>query len=78
MDAFARGLLIAQRIIDEGEFAKFIATRYGTFGSGIGAEIMAGKAGLADAERWVLANAPPDLPSGRQEMLENILNSYIF
>jgi len=77
MDAFARGLLIAQNIIDDGVFAKFIAGRYGTFASGIGADIMAGKAGLAEAERWVLANAPPELPSGRQEMLENILNAYI-
>ena len=65
MDAFARGLLIAHGIIEDKVFSKFIAQRYASFESGIGAKIMAGKVGLAELE------------SGRQEMLENMLNSYI-
>jgi xylose isomerase len=77
MDAFARGLLIAQRIIDEGVFAKFVAERYAGFGSGIGADLMGGRAGLEQAEQWVLSHPAPAPQSGRQEMLENILNTYI-
>lgn len=77
MDAFARGLLAAHRIREDGVFSKFIAERYGSFASGIGARIMAGKTSLQDLEQYVLREGKPDLQSGRQEMLENILNSYI-
>jgi len=77
MDAFARGLLIAHRIREEGTFRRFLEERYKSYGSGIGSQIMAGKATLQDAEKWVLAAGHPVLQSGRQEMLENILNAYI-
>ncbi len=77
MDSFARGLLIAQRIIDEKVLSAFIAGRYSSFGSGIGAQMMSGKAGLADVEKWVLTQPHPVLPSGRQEMLENMVNDYL-
>jgi xylose isomerase len=78
MDAFARGLLIAQDIIQEKAFSKIIAERYSSFDSGIGAKIMSRKVGFRDLEQWILKNGKPELESGRQEMLENILNSYIF
>jgi xylose isomerase len=78
MDAFARGLMIAHQIILDKAFSNFIDERYNSFQSGIGAQIMEGKAGLEDAEKWVLRNDAPVLKSGRLEMLENILNSYLF
>lgn len=77
MDAFARGLLIAQRIIDDKALSSFVEERYSSFQSGIGADMMSGKAGLRQAEQWVLKHPLPVLQSGRQEMLENILNAYI-
>lgn len=77
MDAFARGLLIAHEIIEDKVFSKFIDDRYSSFKSGIGAKIMAGKVGFRDLEQWIIKNGKPELESGRQEMLENILNSYI-
>lgn len=77
MDSFARGLLIAHKIIEEKAFSKFIAERYRSFNSGIGAKIMSGKVGLEEIEEWILKEGKPELESGRQEMLENILNSYI-
>ena len=58
--------------------SKFIDERYSSFNAGIGAQIMSGKAGLEDAEKWVLQQGAPVLQSGRQEMLENILNSYLY
>jgi xylose isomerase len=76
MDAFARGLLIAQKIIDDGVFADFIKERYSSFDSGIGAKIMSGQVGLEDLEKWVVKEGQPVTQSARQEMLENILNSY--
>jgi xylose isomerase len=77
MDAFARGLLVAQKIIDDNVLGNFIEERYSTFKSGIGAKMMSRQAGLAEAEQWVLSAGKPVLASGRQEMLENILTSYI-
>lgn len=77
MDAFARGLLIAQRLIEDKVLSTFIAERYGSFEGGIGARMMAGQIGFEEIEKWVLAQPHPVLRSGRQEMLENILNAYI-
>jgi len=77
MDAFARGLLIAHKVIEDKVLSGFIAERYKSFASGIGAKIVAGEVGLEDLEKWVLSQGPPVLQSGRQEMLENALNAYI-
>ncbi len=77
MDTFARGLLIAQQIIDDKALSKFVDERYRSFNNGIGTTLMSGKGGLEEAEKWVLGQKAPNLPSGRQEMLENILNAYI-
>jgi xylose isomerase len=78
MDAFARGLVIAHQIIQDKALSKYIDERYSSFNSGIGAQIMSGKAGLEDVEKWVLQQGAPVLQSGKLEMLENILNSYLF
>jgi xylose isomerase len=77
MDAFARGLLIADRMIRDKALSKFIEERYSSFKTGIGADIMSGKVGLAEIDKHVRNSGTPVLQSGRQEMLENILNSYI-
>jgi xylose isomerase len=77
MDAFARGLLVAQRVIDDKVFSKFVQERYSSYGSGIGVAIMSGRIGMEELEKWVMDQHHPVLQSGRQEMLENILNSYI-
>ncbi len=77
MDTFARGLLIAHQIIDDKVLDNFIEERYSSFKSGIGAQIMAGKTSLEDLEKWIVREGTPVVRSGRQELLENILNSYI-
>ena len=78
MDAFAKGLLIADKIIKDKVLSSFIAERYSSHNSGIGKQIMSGKVGLEEIENWVLKQNKPVLQSARQEMLENILNSYIY
>ncbi len=77
MDAFARGLKVADRIITDGKFGEFIATRYQSFDSGIGAEIEAGSASLESLNTYALKAKAPQLTSGRQERLENLLNDYL-
>jgi len=78
MDTFAKGLLIAHQIIEDKVLSNFIKERYSSHNSGIGAQIMSGKVGLEEVEKWVLKENSPVLQSARQEMLENIINSYIF
>jgi len=77
MDAFARGLKIAAAIIEDGRLEQFVRDRYASFDSGIGAKVEKGKCSLADLEKHALRNGEPRLTSGRQEMLENLINEFI-
>ena len=43
----------------------------------IGARIESGQVTMAELEAHALANEPGELPSGRQEMLENLVNEFI-
>jgi xylose isomerase len=78
MDAFALGLKIADQIRRDGVLAKFVKDRYSSWDSGIGKDVESGKAGFAELEKYMLdkGNAAPNV-SGRQEMLENLINRYI-
>jgi xylose isomerase len=78
MDAFARGLKIAAAIRADGQLSKFVQKRYASWDSGIGAEIESGKANFRSLEAYMLAKgeAAPN-ESGRQEMLENLINDFI-
>ena len=78
MDAFAKGLLVAHKIIEDKVLSNFIAERYISHNSGIGAQIMSGKVGMEEVDKWVRNEKNPVLVSARQEMLENIINSYMF
>jgi xylose isomerase len=78
MDAFAKSLLIAHKLIEDKVLSNFIEERYSSHGSGIGAQIMSGKVGMEEVDKWVRNEKNPVLQSARQEMLENIINSYIF
>ncbi|MHB8970212.1 MAG: xylose isomerase [Pirellulaceae bacterium] len=77
MDAFARGLKIAAAIRAEGELASLLKQRYASWDRGIGAQIEAGKADFKALEVYMLekGDISPNT-SGRQEMLENLINRY--
>jgi xylose isomerase len=77
MDAFARGLKTAAAIRADGRIDQFITERYKTWDSGVGSEVEAGKTTLADLEKYALANGEPMVASGRQEMIEGLLNEFI-
>ncbi|MCH2024409.1 MAG: xylose isomerase, partial [Verrucomicrobiales bacterium] len=77
MDAFARGLKIAHAIREDGRLSDFVDDRYSSYDSGIGAKIESGEVGFEELEAHALANGEPDLKSGRQEMLENLINEFI-
>lgn len=77
MDAFARGLLIAHQIIEDGVLDDFIENRYKSYSSGLGKDIMSGRLDLAEVHKIALESDEPVLASGKQEYLENIINTYI-
>ncbi|PTY04034.1 xylose isomerase [Verrucomicrobia bacterium LW23] len=77
MDAFARGLRIASAIRKDGRIAEFVSKRYASWDSELGRKIEAGQSSLDDLYAVAHANPAPALKSGRQEMLEGILNQYL-
>ncbi len=77
MDAFARGLKIAAAIREDGRLANFVDERYNSFDNNIGARIEAGQCSFEDLEAHAFANGEPTLSSGRQEMLENLINDFL-
>lgn len=77
MDAFARGLKIAHKIIEDGRMKAFVSDRYASYDSGIGSEIESRSTTLDALDMHAQGIDAPQLASGRQEMLENIINDYL-
>lgn len=78
MDAFAHGLKIAAKMRADGVLKKFVKERYASWDTGIGQKIESGAASFDELEAYMLAKGEVEPNrSGRQEMLENIVNRYI-
>ena len=79
MDTFALGLLKAAKIIEDGRIDKFIADRYSSYNSGIGAKIRSGETSLEELAAYAENMGAPELPgSGIQEYLEGVVNNILF
>ncbi len=78
MDLCARGLLVAERMIKDGVLADHVSARYAGWDSAEGKAILKGKRSLTElATRVEKKGTEPQPVSGRQEYLENLLNSYL-
>lgn len=77
MDTFARALLAAHAILEDGEFLKLKRKRYASFDSGKGRKFEQGKLSLKDLRALALQGGEPDQISGKQEYLENLLNRFV-
>lgn len=77
MDAFARGLKVAHKLVEDRVFENVINERYSSFKEGIGLEIVEGKANFHTLEQYAFKNPNIVNKSGRQERLKAILNQYI-
>src|ERR1044071_1476169 len=64
MDAFARGLITAQAILDHGEYNKLRKDRYASFDSGKGKAFEQGKLTLESLRDLAHANGEPEMTSG--------------
>lgn len=80
MDAYALALRLAIRVREDGLLDDFIKERYASYESGIGAEIVSGRATLESLEEYALAKGEvlDSVKSGRQEYLEAALNALMF
>lgn len=77
MDSFARALIVANDILEKSAYRKFRKDRYASFNSGQGKEFEQGKLTLEDLRQYAIQNGEPEVRSGRQEWLENIINQYL-
>ena len=78
MDACARALLNAERIIADGEMGRVVEARYAGWSKPENVSMLAGKESLADISARVLAKGiEPQPRSGRQEYLEGVLNRFV-
>ena len=77
MDTFAKSLLIADKLLKESNYLKFRKNRYESFDQGAGKDFEDGKLTLEDL-RGIASNiGEPDTKSGKQELLEQLINMYI-
>jgi len=77
MDVFARALVIADKLLKDSTYLKLKSNRYASFDSGKGAEFDKGKLSLIDLYNHAKEVGEPKQISGKQEMLEQLINSYI-
>jgi len=77
MDAFARSLIIAEDVLKKSDYKKVRTERYASFDSGKGKEFENGKLSLEDLRAYAVEHGEPELRSGKQEYMENIINRYI-
>lgn len=78
MDSFARGLLIADKLIEDGRLAAIKQSRYQSFENGKGAEFEREELSLIDLRDYAEEVGVPVKQSGRQELVENVMNDAIF
>ncbi len=77
MDVFARALIVADEILKKSDYKKIRSDRYASFDSGMGRDFEEGKLSLEDLRKYAMENGEPEVKSGRQEYMENIINRYI-
>ena len=77
MDSFARGLIIADKILEDPRSAELRFGRYRSFDSGDGKRFENGELDLAALRDLAQANGEPAQRSGRQELMENLVNDYM-
>ena len=78
IDACARALLAAERMIADGRLDAFVAERYAAWENADGKAILDGKRSLDDLAELVLRRElDPEPKSGRQEYLERLVEEYV-
>ena len=74
MDTFARALLIADKLLYKVRIMDFRDNRYLSFKEKKACDFESGKLSLSDLRLLAIQNGEPDLQSGKQELIESIIN----
>jgi len=77
MDTLARGLLIADKIVNESDLLSMRQERYSSYDAGDGARFENGELNLEALRDLAAKNGEPVQKSGKQELYEAILNQYL-
>ena len=77
MDTFARALIIADKVLKESEYLIMKKERYGSFDKGTGKDYEKGSLTLKDLWKIASENGEPEVRSGKQELLEQLINMYL-
>ncbi len=77
MDVFARTLLISSKILNRSNYRNLREERYSSFDHGYGKMFEDAKLTLEELREFALENGEPEMRSGKQERLENLINQYL-
>lgn len=77
MDAFAIGLKVANKLIEDKVLDSFIEERYSSYTKGIGLDIIEGKTNFRELETYALGLTEIKNTSGRTERLKALINQYL-
>ena len=77
MDTLARGLLIADEILQKSDYQNLIHQRYKSFDSNKGLLFAKNQLSLKDLANLASIHGDPDIISGKQELFESYINKYI-
>ena len=77
MDAFARALIAADKILNHSDYLKLREQRYSSFDSGKGLAFEKGELTLEELRQIAVDTGNPNQISGKQELFELIINSHL-
>jgi xylose isomerase len=77
MDTFARALVIADKILKDSDYLKLKKKRYESFDKGKGKDFEKGKLSLDKLRTFAKETGEPATSSGKQELLEQLINMYL-
>ena len=77
MDTFARSLVIADKVLKDSDYLKFRKARYESFDKGEGKDFEDGKLSLESLRDLASAIGEPETRSGKQELMEQLINMFI-
>ena len=78
MDTFAKALLVADKVLKESDYIRLKDDRYNSFDEGAGRDFELGKLTFEQLRDIAHKYGEPELRSGKQEMLEQLINMYMF
>lgn len=77
VDSFARALITADAILQKSDYKKRRQERYSSYDSAEAKAFEAGQSTLEELRAYAIKNGEPATRSGKQELIENIINNYL-